>query len=177
MKTEKLGKIISWIAIAGAIGGFLVWAYFQLSQPLPGQAAADLGRGHVVVGTKVEYNSNPPTSGPHYAEWTRAGIYDEPIEDGYLIHSLEHGYIIISYNCERLTANSERECGDFKARLKEIAEDLGIKKLIVIYRPALDVPLALTAWAHLLKLEAIDEKQIRDFVNTFRNAGPEQTME
>lgn len=166
MGKNKLGKIILWIAIAGAISGFLVWTYFQLSKPLPGEAVADLGRNHVPVGTVVDYNSDPPTSGPHYAEWTRAGIYDEPVEDGYLVHSLEHGYVIISY----------RDPG-LKEELSALAEDLGIKKLMVISRPALDVPLALTAWAHLLKLEAVDEKQIRDFVNAFRNAGPERTME
>lgn len=166
MGKNKLGKIILWIAIAGATGGFLVWAYFQLSKSLPGDVLSDSGREHVAVGTVVEYNSNPPTSGPHYADWTRAGIYEEPVEDGHLVHSLEHGYVIISY----------RDAG-LKEELSALAEDLGIKKLIVIPRPALDVPLALTAWTHILKLEAIDEKQIRDFVNTFRNAGPERTIE
>lgn len=160
-------KKLLWPAlIVLLISGFSYWAYMELSRPLTGEAVTDLGRDHVAVGTKVEYNSNPPTSGPHYVEWTRAGIYDEPIDDGHLIHSLEHGYVIISYRDEIL-----------KEGLSALAEKLGIKKLIVISRPTLDVPLALTAWAHILKLETIDESQIRDFVSTFRNAGPEQTME
>lgn len=77
------------------------WMWNEVSKPLPGQRVADLGREHVPDGTTVEYNSNPPTSGPHYAAWTRAGVYEKPVSDGHLVHSLEHGYVIISYNCKK----------------------------------------------------------------------------
>lgn len=166
MDKEKIGKLIFWIAIALAVGGFLVWAYFQLSKPLPGEAVAEMGRNHVPVGTVVTYNSNPPTSGPHYAEWTRAGIYDQAPDDRNLVHSLEHGYVIIFYHDKTL-----------KDRLAKLAQDLRVWKLIVIPRDNLDAPLALTAWTRILKLQSVDEAKIRDFVNTFRDAGPEKTME
>lgn len=78
----------------------LGWLFYkQVSTPLPGQKVEDLGRDHVPDGTLVAYNSNPPTSGPHYDEWARAGVYENPVSDGHLVHSLEHGYIILSYNC------------------------------------------------------------------------------
>uniref|UniRef100_A0A832E0N6 DUF3105 domain-containing protein n=1 Tax=candidate division WWE3 bacterium TaxID=2053526 RepID=A0A832E0N6_UNCKA len=177
MASKKIRQTFTWLAVIGVAGGLLYQGYQWLSRPLPGEAVADLGRAHIAVGTAREYNSNPPTSGPHYAEWTRAGIYDQPIEDGYLIHSLEHGYVIMSYRCEQLTGGGEQVCKEFQDKLGALAEDLGIKKLIVVPRPTLDVPLALTAWTRLLKLEAVDEPQIRSFVHTFRNAGPEQTVE
>jgi len=82
------------------LAGFLFWVYLQLQKPLPGIKQPDLGRGHVPIGTKVDYNSNPPTSGKHYEEWVKSGIYDAPKDDRNLVHSLEHGYIIISYNCD-----------------------------------------------------------------------------
>ena len=44
-----------------------------------------------------EYNSDPPTSGLHYASEAEAGFYDENIYThpaGYLVHNLEHGYVI-----------------------------------------------------------------------------------
>lgn len=61
----------------------------------------DQGRDHVTVEevAKFYYNSNPPTSGPHLPTWVKAGVYDAPQSEGELIHSLEHGYIIINYNC------------------------------------------------------------------------------
>lgn len=84
--------------------GLGLWWLVQISsssKPIPGKEVADLGRDHVSVGTKATYNSNPPTSGDHYEDWIKKGIYTEPVEDGYLIHSLEHGYVVISYNCEK----------------------------------------------------------------------------
>lgn len=77
----------------------LVWIYFETEKEGPGQKIEDLGRDHVEVGTEVKYNSNPPTSGPHYTDWIRFGVLETPRDDRYLVHSLEHGFVIISYNC------------------------------------------------------------------------------
>lgn len=92
-------KLLIILAVTIIFGGLLVWLFVESSKPLPGQKIADLGRDHVPPGTKVDYNSNPPTSGSHFADWVKSGVYETPKEDGYLIHSLEHGYVIMSYNC------------------------------------------------------------------------------
>ncbi|TSC89981.1 MAG: hypothetical protein G01um10145_412 [Microgenomates group bacterium Gr01-1014_5] len=89
-----------WIVLAILVIAGIGWMWYGASKPLTGEVMADLGREHVPLGTKVNYNSNPPTSGNHYADWVKKGVYSAVKEDGYLIHSLEHGYIIISYNCE-----------------------------------------------------------------------------
>lgn len=78
--------------------GIGIWL-FNESKPKPGQQVADLGRNHIQIGENVNYNSNPPTSGPHYVEWSKPQIYTAPPDDRNLVHSLEHGYVIISYNC------------------------------------------------------------------------------
>lgn len=54
----------------------------------------------------IKYNSNPPTSGNHFPMWAKKGVYDRLISDGYLIHSLEHGYVIISYDCSKLVPSA-----------------------------------------------------------------------
>jgi len=90
-----------------ALAAFLIWLFVASSQPLPGQKIADLGRKHVPIGQKVEYNSNPPTSGDHYADWIRSGVYDSPRDDRNLVHSLEHGYVIMHYKCSENSENSE----------------------------------------------------------------------
>jgi len=92
-------KYLGWAVIAIIIILLGLAGYKYFTRPLPGEKVQDLGRDHVSDGTAVEYNSNPPTSGPHYEQWTRAGVYDKPISDGHLVHSLEHGYVIMSYNC------------------------------------------------------------------------------
>lgn len=83
------------------LGAFLAWLFTASSQPLPGTKVADSGRKHVPAGEIVDYNSNPPTSGSHYEDWIRAGVYESPKDDRNLVHSLEHGYVVISYNCDK----------------------------------------------------------------------------
>lgn len=46
---------------------------------------------HVDDGAKLEGTDFPPTTGDHYDRWAPFGAYDEPVEDGYLVHNLEHG--------------------------------------------------------------------------------------
>ncbi len=68
---------------------------------LPGEVVADQGREHwdqARLG-EFKYNSNPPASGPHDPDWVRPGIYNESQDKYKLIHSLEHGYVVVHYNC------------------------------------------------------------------------------
>lgn len=195
--------------------GSLLWFIKKETSPKPGQAVADLGREHVPAGTKVQYNSNPPTSGPHYADWEKPGIYDVPLTDEKLVHSLEHGYIIISYNCDAPRKNvflnlfrthvfahlekeeeattsasesskshldlsrwkSDKTCQELVSKLAEIAGTVGLKKLIVVPRPNLDIRIALTAWARIDTFTEFNPERIHLFVKTFRDKGPERTME
>jgi len=94
---------MSWwkIGIGVIVLGALGWFGWTMTRPVPGVKVADLGREHVAPEqvASTTYNSNPPSSGPHLETWVKAGIYDAPQSEGELIHSLEHGYVIISYNC------------------------------------------------------------------------------
>ena len=49
------------------------------------------------VDTKVNWNSNPPTSGPHYGQWAVWNFYDSPVPLTMSTHNLEHGGIVIHY--------------------------------------------------------------------------------
>lgn len=182
-------KIIIIITLIVILIAFLVWLFMASSQPLPGEKIADLGRGHVPIGEMVEYNSNPPTSGPHFEEWIRAGVYDEEKDDRNLVHSLEHGYIIMSYKCkvqsaklnEEATESGEvvqdEDCQDRKNQLAQVYEKKGQRKLIVIPRENLDSNFALTAWNYLDKFDQFETGRIEKFIDAHLNQGPEKTME
>ena len=45
----------------------------------------------------MNYNSFPPSSGPHFQTPAPWGIYEEPIKQTILVHNLEHGGIVIQY--------------------------------------------------------------------------------
>ncbi len=89
------------VGIALVIVGVLGWIGWYVSRPVPGTKMADQGREHVSpqAVSEFKYNSNPPTSGQHLPSWVKAGVFEGPQSEGGLLHALEHGYIIISYNC------------------------------------------------------------------------------
>jgi hypothetical protein len=77
-----------------------------------GQPIDEMPHVHVPKGTVVGYNHNPPTSGCHYTLGVgfspiAPGIYppsqatktQNPLTPEYWVHNLEHGYIVVSYNC------------------------------------------------------------------------------
>ncbi len=100
-------KVIIGVVTVGVFG----WFGWYVTRPVPGMKMEEQGREHVTpeaVAT-FAYNSNPPTSGQHLPVWVKAGVYDRPQSEGELIHALEHGYIIISYNCNvHLKATSDK---------------------------------------------------------------------
>jgi hypothetical protein len=64
----------------------------QLAPALPGVHSIT-----VPSGTSAKWNTDPPTSGPHYAIPAVFGIYNEQIDMARLVHNLEHGGIYILY--------------------------------------------------------------------------------
>jgi hypothetical protein len=135
---------------------------------LPGTAIPDLGQEHVSADQQVDYNSNPPTSGPHYEEQARWGIYNESPSDEQLVHNLEHGGIIISYNPDLVEAEDLEQ-------IRQQAEGLSAINPRIIVTPRSEMPqaIALTAWGYLQELEAYDAAVIDEFYNAHIARGPE----
>src|SRR3989344_3250700 len=107
MQTEHKVIIVVVLLTFGLIAG---WAWLsgkgaseekeRLAQPLVGEEVVEEGANHVPDDTELGHGSNPPTGGPHYVDSQNAGIYNEPIADGYLIHSMEHGAVILWYKSD-----------------------------------------------------------------------------
>ncbi len=55
---------------------------------------------HVIDGTPLTFNSNPPHSGNHFPEPERGvGEHTTPVLRGHFVHSMEHGAVVLLYNC------------------------------------------------------------------------------
>ena len=54
-------------------------------------------RSRTPSGTSPKWNTDPPTSGPHYGIPAIFGIYEEELEIARVVHNLEHGGIYILY--------------------------------------------------------------------------------
>src|SRR3989344_1710779 len=100
VRRRRVKKILIWLAVltllAAAFYGIVFWSKTS-AENKPGEVIAELGRDHIPVGAlRPEYNSNPPTSGSHYAVPADWGAYDSEVPDEQLVHNLEHGGIGIS---------------------------------------------------------------------------------
>lgn len=135
---------------------------------LPGVRIPEQVRYHVPINTPLTYNSEPPTSGYHYPCWAAWGIYEEAPADGFLVHNLEHGGVIISYNPELIK-------GQELQRLRSQALQLSYinARLILTPRSNLDAAIALTSWGYLQKLNRYNPAIIETFYNAHIARGPE----
>jgi len=154
-----------------AIIGLFVW---QGIRPLTGEEIPIMTSSHIAVDSDPgEYNSDPPTSGPHYPNEAQVGFYDTnsyQYPAGYLVHNLEHGYIIFWYNCSLL---EEAACTDLKSQIKSVMDEFNNVKVIAYPWDSLDVPVAMTSWGRLQKMETFNAAQARAFYRSNLNRSPE----
>jgi len=137
----------------------------QMFPPDPGE------RGHFAVGeTYDDYNSNPPTSGPHTNVAAGPGVYEEPVPKETAVHSMEHGMVVVWYNCNGGPQPlNEAACGTLRQDLAAIvnaANENGKKVLMTPYA-AMDRRIALTAWQFLDSFDEFDAQRVRTFIETF----------
>ncbi len=165
-----LGAVVLLAVLGGA------WYFFNRGGGVPAAAVAPGGpvptatsRQHVEGG--VQYSTNPPTSGDHSGSTATWGIYNStPPSDERLVHNLEHGGVIISYNPAKVDEATVE-------KLKELTRDIRRERVCLILTPREsiqdDKPIALTAWGAMALLDNYDEAAIRAFWRDHVARGPE----
>ncbi|MBI4299459.1 MAG: DUF3105 domain-containing protein [Chloroflexi bacterium] len=183
---QRFRRLIYLIA-AGTIGGLVILS-FVLPQGLPflnrgssptgestgpgqaiplvtGSAGRTIGL-HVEEGQSHPPNSSVPgTSGWHYPQPARWGIYSDPIADEKLVHNLEHGGIGIHYSCPE-------GCEELVTQLTGIAKGYRLGVILSPF-PGLETKITLTAWGWIDRFNEFDEKRILDFIQGHIDRGPE----
>jgi hypothetical protein len=176
-RKEQLTKLgLSGIALVAI--ALLGYAFLSGSRPAPTEeeVAVMPDTRHVVEGTDPgPFNSDPPTSGRHYANTLEPGFYDEgeiqaPFPEGYLGHNLEHGYIIFWYNCALV---DEQGCTRLKEQIQTVISDENNFKVIGFPWDSTDMPVVATSWGRIHRFEEFDPRLARDFVQANRNKAPE----
>ncbi len=130
------------------------------TQTDPTQAA---GRNHV---PNPAYAVDPPAGGDHLASAARAGVYEGTSvpPDGLLVHSLEHGYVIVWHQPD-LPSEQRTQLEDFQR-----SHDGDV---IVAERASLPVPVAATAWGHRLMCQEVEPAALERFFDKRVGNGPE----
>lgn len=133
---------------------------------LAGEYHQSEGNDHVPEGTKVEYKTNPPTSGNHYAKEVNWGVYTSELLDEQLVHNLEHGGVNVFYQADKISLT---DLNDLTTEVKQYRS-----KVILAPRSINNTLLALASWEYMLKLDKFDHAKIAQFLKNNRNHGPEQ---
>jgi hypothetical protein len=167
------------IALAGAVYGFIssrqqAGAFEELAvegretltrvETYPNE-----GRDHLPPGSKTNYSTDPPTSGAHFPTWVDPGFYETAKGRSNLVHSLEHGMIVIFYDdpggdvVETLQAWTDLFNGPWSGIVAAPKAGLGEK-------------LILTAWRKILRFDRFEPESAAAFIDAFRGRGPENPV-
>lgn len=168
------------LALLVMIAGF-VYLGIRGREPVAGEEVfVSQGNAHIDFGARssIEYNSVPPSSGPHYGPLAPWEALDGPRRYEEVIHNLEDGGVVMYYQCEE-------ECPELVEQLTELAESFWgnarPRNHVVIAQndPTFTIndgqplhkdmgaKIALVAWGRILKLDEFDDTTIRQFVSRY----------
>lgn len=168
-KLQKMTKGLSSLKIVSlalvTIAALVLW--YLLRQPaLPHNEVevSIMSSEHIANTDDVVYNSNPPTSGPHFSDWKKEWkFYESELPTSGLIHNMEHGGIVVFYKSTLDEAS--------KAELKEFTEDNF--KVIASVKEDIPAPIALSAWGVYELFDMFDEAGMKRFYEANLNNAPE----
>jgi Protein of unknown function (DUF3105) len=181
-RARKQAKIRQLVLLGVLAVALVALGYYAVTSNFFGFAAPTVGRAmpveraeHVPAGTPIEYSTRPPTSGKHYDAWHPTyGVVEEAVPAGNWVHNLEHGAIVLLYNCPQ-------GCPELVQRIKEFHATLpagrnarrGVARLLAVPYADMDHRIAVVAWGWLLELDEFDAEKIRQFYDARIDRGPE----
>lgn len=128
-------------------------------------------------GTSPKWDTDPPTSGPHYDQPAIWGAYEDPVNLAQLVHNLEHGGVFVLYGTDVPESTV--------AQLKSFYEDK-TRGTVLAPQASLGDKIALGAWttpsandpadgtAFLATCSSFDEGAYTAFFDAYQFKGPER---
>jgi hypothetical protein len=127
---------------------------------------------------KVQYRSNPPTSGPHNPQPADDGIYEvgNPPEAERVVHALEHGRVVIQYR----RGTDERRRSQLETLVNEEGtgnRPRGYHQLLVENNTNMPYAVAASAWTRFIGCPTFNDRvfdALRAFRAEYTDKAPEQ---
>ena len=129
----------------------------------------DQGRNHIEPGETVDYASEFPTSGPHDPTPVAPSFYSQVQKPEQLVHSLEHGNIVIYY--DRPSDSTIKTLKEWSTKFSGSWDGV-----VVTPKPGLGEEVVLTAWTKQLALSPFDAEAAFRFIDGYRGRGPENPV-
>ncbi len=148
-------------AVTLVAGGLYLW---------PGDQANDgFGGGHLAPGQSHAYNERFPTSGIHDPVPVGPGFYRNFMAPTKLVHSLEHGHVVIYY--ESPGAEATQLLMDWTG-----LHDGYWDGVVAVPAAGLGKAVVLTAWGKIIRLDEFDPAAAAAFIDQYRGRGPENPV-
>ena len=127
------------------------------------------GHTHIRVGTINPTWGDFPVSGNHWGAWAKWNtVYEQPVETGFLVHNLEHGGLVLSYNCS--SPGDSADCAKAAHDLAALKTAFGEERVIVTPAPDQPTRYGVRAWRWGYSSECFDSDRMQQFMaDHFRN--------
>lgn len=106
----------------------------------------------------LAYDLTPPAYGDHNALWQNCGVYQVPLHPEYVLHSLSHGAVWLTYRPDKAAE---------AAALATLAQG---HKVLLSPEPGQMAPVMATAWNAQLAAESAADPRLAQFVTEFTDA-------
>ena len=103
----------------------------------------------------VDYREDPPMGGEHADFWQNCGVFDYPLFEEGVVHSLEHGTVWIAHDPDLDSSGV--------AKLARLLPEKGIMSP----RDGLPGDVVITVWNTQLALENVDVPALEDFLDKY----------
>jgi hypothetical protein len=177
------GGIIA--VVAAIVVGAIYFQRQEESEPV-GVAAEEAGctgieepeeaetASHVPDGTPVDYATNPPTSGNHYATPANADFYPpqgiDQIPAEQFVHNLEHGQVVFWYS-------PDAPDGVINDIEDYIDQQSGSQQQALLATPYEDIDspytFAMSAWGAMQSCTSFSDEVVNTFREEYQGRGPE----
>jgi len=130
---------------------------------------------HLPECSNIIYATSPPVFGDHYPVWAAYKTYDFAVPLGYLVHDLEHGAVVIFYDCPDGCTD---EVATVQAFIDALPNDPRCTQavrvqVVLVPRPGLGVRWAASAWGYSLSADCFDPDIFGQFYADHQARGPE----
>lgn len=175
-RTPQQSQIPVWVWLAGGSIVLIVavMGLFYLDNQGPAIANSgieglvilpDPGRGHQEG--EVDYHDEVPAGGTHNSAWLNCGIYDQPIHEENVVHSMEHGAVWLAYQPDLPTDQVEI----LRNLVRQERSRRGEPLVVMAPKPQLDAPIVATAWRVQLNLDDASDERLAQFLSRYQR-GP-----
>jgi hypothetical protein len=140
------------------------------------QAYAVHSAQHVPDCSALPEWTSPPCGGDHYPTWAAFQTFDFTLPHGFVIHSMEHGAIVLFYNCPQGCADEVSQAQAFIDGLPVdpfCAGTAADRRVVMLPDPSIGARWAASAWGFTLRASCFDAAAMTAFYNEHYAHGPE----